>query len=181
VTSFRSSCQVHVAAFGSVPLRTYLVHGDIDLCIFAPEGLGLKDSWAVKLQMKLEEDQRGNAYAPVRIQDVQVINAEVKLLKCVVQDIVVDVSYQQIGGLCTLAFLERVDRLAGRDHLFKRSILLVKAWCYYESRLLVRDALLGLDCHLLSSRLLLRTLLWSLLLNLLNHKLILDSKNLSFY
>lgn len=24
----------------------------------------------------------------------------------------------------------------GRDHLFKRSIILIKAWCYYESRIL---------------------------------------------
>lgn len=30
----------------------------------------------------------------------------------------------------------QVDRLIGRDHLFKRSIILIKAWCYYESRIL---------------------------------------------
>ena len=30
----------------------------------------------------------------------------------------------------------QVDRLVGRDHLFKRSIILIKAWCYYESRTL---------------------------------------------
>ncbi|OMO94523.1 hypothetical protein CCACVL1_05943, partial [Corchorus capsularis] len=29
-----------------------------------------------------------------------------------------------------------VDRLIGKDHLFKRSIILIKAWCYYESRIL---------------------------------------------
>ena len=29
-----------------------------------------------------------------------------------------------------------MDILIGRDHLFKRSIILVKAWCYYESRIL---------------------------------------------
>ncbi|MCO5587937.1 hypothetical protein L7F22_041890 [Adiantum nelumboides] len=32
--------------------------------------------------------------------------------------------------------LAQVDRLVGKDHLFKRSIILVKAWCYYESRIL---------------------------------------------
>lgn len=30
----------------------------------------------------------------------------------------------------------QVDRVIGKDHLFKRSILLIKAWCYYESRIL---------------------------------------------
>jgi hypothetical protein len=107
--------------------------------------------------------------------------AQVKLLKCLIDNIVVDISYAQIGGLCTLNFLEEIDRRVGKDHLFKRSIILVsgapagrargaaagalrapgiaagsscrprigahadgrcplplqvKAWCYYESRLL---------------------------------------------
>jgi hypothetical protein len=35
-----------------------------------------------------------------------------------------------------MPFLMQVDRLAGKDHLFKRSIILIKAWCYYESRIL---------------------------------------------
>ncbi|XVF84183.1 hypothetical protein PTKIN_Ptkin17bG0005200 [Pterospermum kingtungense] len=30
----------------------------------------------------------------------------------------------------------QVDRLIGKGHLFKRSIILIKAWCYYESRIL---------------------------------------------
>lgn len=42
-------------------------------------------------------------------------------------NIVVDVSFNQIGGLCTLMFLESVDRLVGREHLFKKSIILVRA------------------------------------------------------
>ncbi|KAL0919527.1 hypothetical protein M5K25_011625 [Dendrobium thyrsiflorum] len=29
-----------------------------------------------------------------------------------------------------------VDRFIGKDHLFKRSVLLIKAWCYYESHIL---------------------------------------------
>lgn len=33
---------------------------------------------------------------------------QVKLVKCLVQNIVVDISFNQLGGLCTLCFLERV-------------------------------------------------------------------------
>lgn len=50
---------------------------------------------------------------------------QVKLVKCVVADVVVDVSFDTVGGLCTVAFLEAADRRIGRQHLFKRSILLV--------------------------------------------------------
>ncbi|KAL5714284.1 hypothetical protein ACHQM5_016266 [Ranunculus cassubicifolius] len=61
---------------------------------------------------------------------------QVKLIKCLVRSMVVDISFNQHGGLFTLSFLEEIDRIIGQDHLFKRSIILTKAWCYYESRVL---------------------------------------------
>lgn len=99
---------------------------------------------------------------------------QVKIIKCLVENIVVDISFNQLGGLCTLCFLEEVnffgctmipefvrgsicnlskyflpllflltknlvaqiDQVINHDHLFKRSIILIKAWCYYESRIL---------------------------------------------
>ena len=36
----------------------------------------------------------------------------------------------------TLCLLEKVDTMVGKQHLFKRSMVLVKAWCYFESHLL---------------------------------------------
>ncbi|XP_059593517.1 uncharacterized protein LOC100253523 isoform X3 [Vitis vinifera] len=80
------------------------------------------------------EEQNENAEFEVK--DIQFITAEVKLVKCLVKDIVIDISFNQLGGLSTLCFLEQVDRLIGKDHLFKRSIILIKSWCYYESRIL---------------------------------------------
>lgn len=32
--------------------------------------------------------------------------------------------------------LFQVNHLIGHHHMFKRSVILIKAWCYYESRLL---------------------------------------------
>lgn len=52
--------------------------------------------------------------------------SQVKLLKCLVDNIVVDISFDTLNGLCTVAFLEAVDRHVGREHLFKRSIILVR-------------------------------------------------------
>ncbi|KAG6697884.1 hypothetical protein I3842_09G223600 [Carya illinoinensis] len=122
-----------VFPFGSVPLKTYLPDGDIDLTAFG--GLNVEEALASDVFSVLErEDQNGAAEFIVK--DVQLIRAEVKLVKCLVENIVVDISFNQIGGLCTLCFLEQVDRQIGKDHLFKRSIILVKAWCYYESRIL---------------------------------------------
>ncbi|XP_024017897.1 uncharacterized protein LOC21404798 [Morus notabilis] len=122
-----------VFPFGSVPLKTYLPDGDIDLTAFG--GLNIEEALANDVCSVLEREEQNKA-AEFVVKDVQLIRAEVKLVKCLVQNIVVDISFNQLGGLCTLCFLEQVDVLIGKDHLFKRSIILIKAWCYYESRIL---------------------------------------------
>eukprot|EP00268_Persea_americana_P011133 TRINITY_DN1465_c1_g2_i2.p1 TRINITY_DN1465_c1_g2~~TRINITY_DN1465_c1_g2_i2.p1 ORF type:complete len:984 (-),score=174.72 TRINITY_DN1465_c1_g2_i2:957-3908(-) len=122
-----------VFPFGSVPLKTYLPDGDIDLTALSHQNV--EDALANKVRAVLERMEEDKD-AKFEVKDVQYIHAEVKLVKCLVQNIVVDISFNQLGGLCTLCFLEQVDRLIGKDHLFKRSIILIKAWCYYESRIL---------------------------------------------
>ncbi|KAM0883948.1 hypothetical protein ACQ4PT_031311 [Festuca glaucescens] len=126
------SCQVFT--FGSVPLKTYLPDGDIDVTAFSNSD-ELKDTWANLVRDALEHEEK-NENAEFCVKEVQYIQAEVKLIKCLVDNIVVDISYNQVGGLCTLCFLEQVDNLINQNHLFKRSIILVKAWCFYESRIL---------------------------------------------
>ncbi|KAI4338368.1 hypothetical protein MLD38_023436 [Melastoma candidum] len=126
-------CQ-QVFTFGSVPLKTYLPDGDIDLTAFS-KNQNLKETWAHQVRDILESEER-NENAEFQVKEVQYIQAEVKIIKCLVENIVVDISFNQLGGLCTLCFLEEVDNLINRNHLFKRSIILIKAWCYYESRIL---------------------------------------------
>ncbi|GAB2271798.1 hypothetical protein Dimus_006629 [Dionaea muscipula] len=125
-------CQVFT--FGSVPLKTYLPDGDIDVSAFSKNET-LKETWATQVRDMLEsEEKSGNA--EFHVKEVQYIQAEVKIIKCLVENIVVDISFNQLGGLCTLCFLEEIDHKINQNHLFKRSIILIKAWCYYESRIL---------------------------------------------
>uniref|UniRef100_A0A0D9XW75 Uncharacterized protein n=1 Tax=Leersia perrieri TaxID=77586 RepID=A0A0D9XW75_9ORYZ len=123
-------CQVF--PFGSVPLKTYLPDGDIDLTAFGHPN----DEILAKQVQAVLESEEARKDAEFEVKDVQYIHAEVKLVKCIVQNIIVDISFNQFGGLCTLCFLEQVDRKFEKNHLFKRSIMLIKAWCYYESRIL---------------------------------------------
>ncbi|XP_068635536.1 uncharacterized protein [Aristolochia californica] len=122
-----------VFPFGSVPLKTYLPDGDIDLTTVSC--LNVEEALANDVRAVLEGEEQ-NPGGEFEIKDVQYIHAEVKLVKCLVQNIVIDISFNQLGGLCTLCFLEQVDHVIGKNHLFKRSIILIKAWCYYESRIL---------------------------------------------
>ncbi|KAA8533636.1 hypothetical protein F0562_030930 [Nyssa sinensis] len=123
-----------VCTFGSVPLKTYLPDGDIDLTVFS-KNQNLKDTWANEVRHMLEHEEKSED-AEFCVKEVQYIQAEVKIIKCLVENIVVDISFNQLGGLCTLCFLEKVDILINQNHLFKRSVILIKAWCYYESRIL---------------------------------------------
>ncbi|GJN10674.1 hypothetical protein PR202_ga28789 [Eleusine coracana subsp. coracana] len=122
-----------VFAFGSVPLKTYLPDGDVDITVLANTWMksSLIDDVRYVLKMEME-----NCDAEFEVKGLHFIDADVKLLKCVVENIVVDISFNQIGGVSTFCFLELIDRQLGKDHLFKRSIMLIKAWCYHESRIL---------------------------------------------
>ncbi|XP_023745471.1 uncharacterized protein LOC111893647 isoform X1 [Lactuca sativa] len=127
----KENLDCEVFAYGSVPLKTYLPDGDIDL-----SAVGVNTHDLINEIASLLDREGKNNSAEFVVKDVQVIGAEVKLVKCMVQNLVVDISVNQIGGLCTLCFLEQVDRVIKKDHLFKRSIILIKAWCYFESRTL---------------------------------------------
>ncbi|OIW04411.1 hypothetical protein TanjilG_32603 [Lupinus angustifolius] len=129
----RYGVRCEVFPYGSVPLKTYLPDGDIDLTALSYQNI--EDGLVSDVHAVLRGEE-ANEIAEYEVKDVRFIDAEVKLVKCIVQNIVVDISFNQLGGLSTLCFLEKVDRLVGKDHLFKRSIILIKAWCYYESRIL---------------------------------------------
>jgi hypothetical protein len=72
-------CQVDAFMFGSVPLKTYLPDGDIDLSVFCgpAAAAALRDTWALRLQDVLLAEQ-GRPGAPFAVGDVTVINAEVR-------------------------------------------------------------------------------------------------------
>ncbi len=133
--------QVDACLFGSVPLRTYLPDGDIDVALVQRGGSAaahttpLGPLWADRLEAALLAAGRDPG-APFPIRHVSLIQAEVRLLKCVVGDAVVDVSFSTLGGLRAVAFLEATARAVGKNSLFKRGVLAVKAWAGYEGRLL---------------------------------------------
>lgn len=75
INSGLGSWMFQVNTFGSVPLKTYLPDGDIDLTIVSRDPR-LKDSWANSVRSTLEKAQK-NKEAKFLVTDVQYINAEV--------------------------------------------------------------------------------------------------------
>ncbi|KAL8144512.1 hypothetical protein V2J09_017544 [Rumex salicifolius] len=95
-----SSYGIRVFPVGSVPLKTYLPDGDIDLTVVCHHDEELMLSVFYSL---LENEEMTNT--EIQVRNVQYIPAQ-------------------------------VDQLLGKDHLFKRSVILIKSWCFYESRIL---------------------------------------------
>lgn len=71
-------CYLQVFTFGSVPLKTYLPDGDIDLTAFS-KSQNLKDTWAHQVRDMLENEEK-NENAEFRVKEVQYIHAEVGFL-----------------------------------------------------------------------------------------------------
>ena len=138
--------QLIICRFGSVPLKTYLPDGDLDICIFTREAYAAlqrpsraaraaadcrnaESPWPIRVKkILLEEARQPNPKFEVR--EVVSINAEIKIVKCLIDSIQVraarrvgdcpccatnrtrqvDISANQVGGLLTLHMLDRCER-----------------------------------------------------------------------
>jgi hypothetical protein len=153
-----STLGVQLYPTGSFVSHTFLPDGDVDTTAFVLKNDD--DSWFVRVNEALcmsAFNQVGGAQSsknssfdtnpetsellersaasnpPVTISNVSFVNAEIKMIKSMIDSVSVDISVNQISALYAQAFIEKVDAFVGHEHLFKRSILLTKAWCQYES------------------------------------------------
>lgn len=65
-----------VSTFGSVPLKTYLPDGDIDVVAFA-SGQPFRSQWANEVRAALDREEK-KQQAEFRVREVQFIQAEVR-------------------------------------------------------------------------------------------------------
>jgi hypothetical protein len=113
---------------GSFALKTYLPNADLDVsCFFSRSN---EEVWVQKLVAALcsEAAQPTGEKNKFSVKSVTFVNAECQVVKCQIGYISVDISANQTGALQTLALFEEMDRLIGQNHLFKRTILLVKTF-----------------------------------------------------
>ncbi|KAE9012959.1 hypothetical protein PR003_g15054 [Phytophthora rubi] len=67
------------------------------------------------------------------VRNVTFINADVRVVKCTVDNIPVDFTANRVGALGAVRLLDAMAVRVGRQHLFKKSLILIKAWCTLES------------------------------------------------
>jgi DNA polymerase sigma len=122
---------------GSSALKSYLPESDLDLVLLAPGSRNNREemqclsaifnSWCDEVS---DKEEGKSVHGDMTIRNVEFVNARTKLAHCLVNNISVDITVNQIGALLTVTFLEEADRAVGMDHLFKKSLLLIKVRRY---------------------------------------------------
>ncbi|RQM13658.1 hypothetical protein DD237_003979 [Peronospora effusa] len=79
----------------------------------------------------------GSASGPLlmtnTVRNVTFVNADVRVVKCTVDNIPVDFTANRVGALGAVQLLDAMAIRVGRQHLLKKSLILIKAWCTHES------------------------------------------------
>lgn len=142
-----TSLGIEVFQTGSFPTKTYLPNSDLDMTVCTGSMLG--DEWFRKLHDALlacsrsservsDISEEANNSNQLVVRNTMWINADVKLIKCVIDNISVDITAGQFPALATAQLVEMVSRRFGCEHIFKRSLLMIKAWLSFDAMKLSR-------------------------------------------
>ena len=115
-----------VCGVGSTALRSYLPESDIDLVAFTDRDPKQFLSSVFASLFAAVPDDSHSPFRQMVIRNIEFVNARTNVVHCVVDNTVVDVTVNQLGAMATLTFLEKADKIVGHDHLFKKSLLLIK-------------------------------------------------------
>mmetsp|Transcript_14628 Transcript_14628/g.22062 ORF Transcript_14628/g.22062 Transcript_14628/m.22062 type:complete len:1104 (-) Transcript_14628:253-3564(-) len=155
-----SNVGCYVAMGGSFPLRVYLPESDLDVVVLTPQSFEEKDDLQEILQIfsclcgAIKENEKAQLlrdFEEHKIQSIEFVNARIRVVKCVVNKTSLDITANQRSSLASATFLEEADRIIGNNHLYKRSVLLIKAWCLHESVRYCGTSILGSKEGMLSS------------------------------
>ena len=136
-----------VFGIGSNILKCYLPEGDIDMVVMTEHSNDDVKHTLSSIFLSLfhivhnsnnnnNNDDNNRLYSNTTdnmiIRNIEYVNARTNLIHCVVNNTHIDLTVNQIGAVGSVVFLEEIDRMIGFDHLFKRSILLIKVsiWLY---------------------------------------------------
>ena len=151
----------YLLPYGSFPIKTYLKNADIDITIFFES----KSEKKVLLELPVdlinksiiiikEEFERYNEESSFELfSDLKIINAEIRLLKCKIGSISLDISINNFSGLYKIILIDYIENQFklqfnknnlfsdtsysdNKLNIFRRTLLLIKGWCFYEGNLM---------------------------------------------
>ena len=148
---------IYVIPYGSFPVKTYLKDADVDItiCFESKKEKKMMVNIPVQIIDKAiliikEEFEKKNREANFEIiRDIKIIMANIRLLKCKIGNINIDITINNFAGLYKIIFINFIEeefkhKLSYKEssysdnkrNLFRRTLLLIKGWCLYEGKLM---------------------------------------------
>lgn len=140
---------------GSLVSHTFLPESGVDCTAFVPKMAD--DSWFVKINEALCLSAFSGADTgesdKVAVSNVSFVNDDIKMIRSMINNFAVTISTNQLGSIYAAALIERLNAFVGKNNLFKRSVVLLKAWFHFESARYTNGggSLLGIKDNRLSS------------------------------
>ena len=151
----------YVIPYGSYPVKTYLNDADIDITICFKSkksnkmiiDIPIKTIDATMSKLKDEMENKNKDLEKDLITDIKIIMADIRLLKCNIDNINIDITINNFAGLYKIIFINSIEEQIkhkykilqsykdtsysdNKGNLFRRTFLLIKAWFFYEGHLM---------------------------------------------
>lgn len=134
--------KIKIFCFGSFPFKTYHRDSDIDITIILLDKTTDKliTSYSIELLTKvlniIENALRQYFSQHYNEEYLERIEADVRLIKCKFEGVSFDISIDNFVGLFKFIFMHNLEKKYLDSYFYKRTLLLIKSWCYYEGNIL---------------------------------------------
>ena len=152
---------IYLMPYGSFPSKTYLKDSDIDLTIL----LELKTSKQILSELPINLinqafttikeglEKYNNKISYEFFTDIKIIPSNIQLLKCKIGLFSIDITINNFSGLNKILFFNYIENILQEKFeknklffdlsysknkivMFRRTLLLIKGWCFYEGKLM---------------------------------------------
>ena len=148
----------YILPYGSYPMKSYLKNADIDITIFLQskeeEKSIVKDLISNMILLIKEEFEITNKKSSFELfSEIKVINADIRLLKCKIKNISIDISVNNFSGIYKVVLIDYIEKQFKNEfnkknlfidnsfsdnkiQIFRRTLILIKSWCSFEGNLM---------------------------------------------
>ena len=137
-----SDLNIKIFSFGSFPYKSYHRDSDIDMTIILLDSNSNKllTSYGIELLNKvlniIENSLRQYFSQHYNEEYIERIEADVRLIKCKFEGVSFDISVNNFVGLFKFILMHNIETNYLETYFYKRTLLLIKTWCYYEGNIL---------------------------------------------
>ena len=151
----------YILPYGSFPMKSYLKNADIDITIFLQSKqeqniiteipIELINNMIILIKEEFERYNKESAF--VLFSEIKIIMAEVRLLKCKIGNISLDISVNNFSGIYKVILIDHIENQFKNEfnrlnlftdnsfsenkiQIFRRTLILIKAWCSFEGNLM---------------------------------------------